>query len=390
MIAAALAALTVGGLPAADFRYRRTLPEQVRSGAVAFEPAGPLLAHTAGDLADLRIADGSGGTVPWRPVPDDRISIGREARVLNAGTQAGEAVALLDTGAPRRVYERVALRIDRRDFVGRITASGADRREGPFTRLSTTTVYDVSGATSARSTTIVLPPSDVRYLLLRGQGVGRITGATVLGGEDRPRLVHRQATARRPARTAGRQTILTLDLGGPGTPVTRAELGAAAPARYDRPVTIEASDDGRSYTVAGTGTMRRAGSTVTPVIALDSRARFLRVRVDNGDDPPLQGLTVTLFGPSRAVMVEGGHPAPLTAYYGAPLGPPSYEFARLPVTRPVAILPPSALPAEQAQARAAPPEPPWGERNRWVVQAAIALAALAVGAIGVLAVRRGT
>jgi hypothetical protein len=385
MIATALTALTLAGLPDGEFRVVRPLPDRVANGSVGVEPDSRMLGGAGSQLQSLRITDADGRQVPWQFVPEERRRVGRQALVLNAGTRGGDAVALLDTGSPRRVYERVALEISGSDFVGTVTAYGADRRSGPFTRLSATTVYDVRGASAARSTTIVLPATDSRYLELRGRGVGAITGATVLGSEERPRLVVREPARPVTARTAGGSTSLTVDLGSRGTPITMAEIDARLPRRYDRPVTVEGANDRRYFTPLASGTMRRSGSSVRPQIELSSEYRFLRFTIDNGDDPALSGVSVRVLGPSRAVMVEGGHRAPLTAYYGAPIGPPSYEFARLPVAAPVTILPPSALAPERPQAVA---EEPWGERNRWIVQAAIALAALAVGAIGVMALRR--
>ena len=46
-------------------------------------------------------------------------------------------------------------------------------------------MYDVRGFERARSTTIVLPPTDHQFLELRASGVRRITGATVLGAFER-------------------------------------------------------------------------------------------------------------------------------------------------------------------------------------------------------------
>lgn len=387
MIATAVTALTLAGLAASDFRYTRPLPDRVTSGRVGFEPDGAMLGGARTDLASLRIVAADGEPVPWRFVPDERRRVGHEARVLNAGTRGDEAVAVLDTGTRRQVYDRVTLRIDGSDFVGTVVAYGADRRYGPFTRLSTTTVYDVRGASSARSTTIVLPQTDSRYLELHGNGVGAITGATVLRSDERPRLVVREPLSTTPARTVRGATTVTVDLGARGTPIALAELDARLPQRYDRPVTVQGADDRRYFSSLASGVIRRSGSSMSPQIELSSQYRFLRFTVDNGDDPPLSGLSVRVLGPSRAVMVEGGHSGPLTAYYGAPVGPPSYEFARLPVVAPVTILPPSALAPQRAQPREVA-ERPWGERNRWVVQIAIALAAVAVAAVGVSAVRR--
>jgi hypothetical protein len=383
VVAAALA----GGVHEESFRYTRALPDGVAGGLVGFEPDSALLGHARDGLGDLRVLDATGDDVPWRFVPDERRNVGRAATVLNSGRRGPTAVALVDVGPTRRVYERVELGIAGGRFIGRVTAFGADRRSGPFTKLSTTTVYDVHGATRARSTTIVLPSTDYRYLELRASGVRRVTSATVLGQLERPSLV-RRPHALLGARQRTRSSVATLDLGLAGVPVTRLELGAVAPMRYDRPVTVEGSNDRRAFSWVAEGRITRAPGLSSPGLDLHTQFRYLRVTVANGDDPPLRGLRAETFGPSFAVMVERGHARPLRLVYGAAVAPPDYEFARLPVEQPVAVLEPSRLPPETRNPSFALPGPTFGERNRWLVQAALGLAAVVVAAAGVLALRR--
>jgi hypothetical protein len=380
-----IAAALVGGVQEASFRYTRAVPDGVAGGRLAFEPDSALLGHARDGLRDLRVLDAAGDDVPWRFVPDERLSVGHAVRVLNSGRRGQAAVALVDVGSTRRVYERVELGIAGGRFLGRVTAFGADRRAGPFTRLSTTTVYDVHGASRARSTTIVLPPTDYRFLELRASGVRRITGATVLGELERPSLVRRPPVLR-DVRHHARASVAMLDLGLAGVPVSRLELAASGTERYDRPVTVEGSDDRRTFFWVADGRITRAPGLSSP--ALDLHSRFLRVTVANGDDAPLRGLRAETFGPSYAVMVEGGHVRPLRLVYGAAVAPPDYEFARLPVEQPVAVLGPSRLPPEARNPGFALPGPTFGERNRWLVQAALGLAAVVVAAAGVLALRR--
>lgn len=388
-LALVVAAALASGVSEADFRYTRPLPDAVAGGRVAFEPDNALLGHAREGLGDLRVLDARGNQVPWRFVPEARRTVGRAATVLNSGRRGAIAVALVDVGPGRLVYERVELQIAGGRFVGRVTAYGADRRAGPFTRLSTTTVFDVAGATHARSTTVVLPPTDVRFLELRASGVERITGATLLGELERPELV------RRPHALLGvsdraRSSVATLDLGLAGVPVTRLELGATSPGRYDRPVSVAGSNDRRTFVPLGAGRITRAPGLSSPGVELHSRFRYLRVTVRNGDDPPLRGLVAQTFGPSFAILVEAGRPRPLRIVYGAALAPPDYEFARLPVDRPVAVLEPSRLPPETRNPAFALPGPTFGERNRWLVQAGLGLAAVVVALAGVLAFRRRT
>lgn len=385
----AVASSLAAGVQQSDFRYTRVLPEQVAGGKVGFEPDGLLLAHTCcANLADLRVVDANGAQVPWRFIPDDRVQVGLAATVLNSGRQGNVAVALVDVGPGRRVYQRVELGIAGGNFVGRVTAFGADGRNGPFTRLSTTTVYDVAGAKRARSTTIVLPPTDQRFLQLRATGVARITSATTLGELERSNLVRRRHGVLSGRRERARTTGYTLDFGVRGIPVTRLELRTFEPATYDRPVRVDGSNDRRTFVRLANGRMTRAPGLLSPPIEFDSHFRYLRVTIENGDDPPLRGVRAETFGPSFAIMVEGGHEPPLRLLYGADVGAPSYEYARLPVERPVAVLDPARLAPERLNPAFEVPTEPFGERHRWLVQAALALAALVVATAGFLAFRR--
>jgi hypothetical protein len=207
------------GLDRSEFRYTRAVPEAVATGRIAFEPDGHLLAHTHGELDDLRVVDANGEQVPWRRVPDDVVGPA-PAVVLNSGRRGDQAVALIDVGPRRRFYERAELDIAGGNFVGRVTVLGAGRRTGRYTRLSTTTVFDVQGATSARSTTVVFPPTDFRFLELRATGVSRIVGATVFAQYQRPQLVRRRHALLAGPKDRARRSVYTLDFGVRGIPIT--------------------------------------------------------------------------------------------------------------------------------------------------------------------------
>lgn len=388
-LASVVAALALAaGVETSEFRYTRELPDAVTSGKVAFEPDGALLAHTRGDFADLRVVDAEGDQVPWRRVPESVVGPA-PAAVLNSGRRGNQAVALIDVGQDRGVYERAQLEIAGGNFVGRVTVLGADRRTGPYTRLSTTTVFDVQGATSARSTTVVFPPTDFRFLELRATGIAHIVGATVLGAFERPQLVRRQHTLVGGPTDRARSTVYTIDFGLRGVPVSRLEISAERTPRYDRAVRVAGSYDRLTFVPVGAGTMTRAPGLSAQTIELDSAFRYLRVTIENGDDPPLRFVTIETYGPSFALMVEPGHRSPLRLYYGhAALAAPSYEFARLPAERPDRILEPTLLPAERLNPDFELPGKTFGERNRWLIQLALVVAAIVVAAAGFFAIRR--
>lgn len=377
------AATASAGADLPSFRYLRELTA-TWTGPVAFEPDSALLGHARIGLADLRIVDAKGRDVPWRRT-SVRGTVMQSARVLNAGRNGKAAVALLDLGVSHAVHDRVILDVPGKSFVGRVSVRGSDQRAGPYTLLGATTIYDVSGARHARSTTVLFSPSDFRYLALSATGVSAIRGARVESTPSRFRFVERRATVR--SSTVGRRTRVVLDFGYPHIPVTELRVASTIP-RYDRPAEIEVSADGVHFEPVAYGRVAAfPGSTQGPLQA-QAHGRAVRLTIDNGDDDPLGGLDVRAFDVSRVVLAEGGRPRPYRVYYGNErLGPPSYDFARLPVRATVGS---ATLGAEQANVSFRPPADTrsFAAKHGWLVNGALALAAFVVAAGGLVALRR--
>jgi hypothetical protein len=170
--------------------------------------------------------------------------------------------------------------------------------------------------------------------------------------------------------------------------------------RYDRAVTVEGSNDAKLWhPLASARIFRFRDSVPTGLgrepstrIPLESRNRYLRLTIQNGDDTALAALDVSPLTFQRPLLAEGGHPLPLRAFYGDPAArAPVYDFARLPVPRPSGF----ALGSLGPETRNALFEPPpdtrsFVARHSSLVTAALALAALCVAAGGALALRRRT
>jgi hypothetical protein len=390
-LVAGVQSATAAELDRADFRYARTLAANSSDTAlVRVEPDGALFEHSSPAFTDLRVVDADGHAVPWRHAPSARAAASEAVPVLNSGRQGHTAVALLDLGAQRRARDRVVLDIPDRDFVGRAVVLGADGRDVPFTRLSTTGVYDVGGAQPARSTVAVFPPSDYRYLLVRVSGVSRIAGARVSGARERPRLLRRTIKSTKQGED-GERTVVTLDLGFRNLPVDELRI-AADTERYERPVMILGSNDGMRFApLAAARIFRFAGSSSAP-IPIGAHDRYIRIEVDNGDDPPLRDIEVSAWSQSRALLLEGGHPSPFTVYYGnTSVNSPDYDFARLPAS---AVEGGRTASGHLGPERENPSfEPPpdtrsFAARNPGLITGALVLAAVALGAVGLLALRK--
>lgn len=356
MIAAAAA------LALQPFRYERVV-DAPRAAVVEVEPDDRLYAHAARDFADVRIVDADGNQVPWREAPQPAAVVRRPLPVLDRGRRGAVAVARVRTTVP---VDRLTLVVPDRRFVGRAVAYGStDGRT--WTEVASSQVYSVDGAAFSRSTTVLLPPNDFRYLEVRATHVSGIDG--VLVSSSPPVRLFRI-----PASIRVDGSSVTVDLGHVNTPVDELRIASTTP-RYDRRFTLTA----RGVTL--TGEVR--GPTAIPVHA---RTRFLRLTIDNGDDPPLRGLRVTAYARPRPLLIEGGHPSPLTMYYGARVAAPVYDFARLPLQStpaPATLGPERSNPEFRIVDRRS-----FFARHHALVTAALAAAAGLLVAAGALAFRR--
>ena len=367
------------------FRYVRPLQRAGMALAV-FEPDARLYAHAAPGLSDLRVVTPSGEQVPWRPYPESAEPVQEPLAVLYSGTRGDKAVALFDTAVPRRTLDEIELDVRGSAFVGRAEVLGSDDRE-TFTKLSTTVIYDVSGASRARSTTVVFPAADVRYYLVRASNISAIVGGSATDvARGRPpvaRTLRRANVVQRP-----RATLVTLDLGFRRVPVDRLRITATTPV-YDRAVEIQESNDRLVWSWTTSGRTSRLPDSVAQELDASTSSRFIRVRIANGDDEPLTGIRVSALADSRAILVRGGDPGPLRLLYGdRSLAPPQYDFELLPTAalglasaRPATlgreVRNPASLPAADVRS--------FFERHTWLVSALLGLAALGIAAAGLIA-----
>jgi hypothetical protein len=357
MIAASAAAISLSA-----FRYERTL-RAARSAVVVLVPDGRMYEHAHADFSDVRVVDARGAQVPWR-LETTAAPETRTLPLFDLGRRGSLEVARVRLRVPA---ERLSLRIADRRFVTVATVYGSDD-ERAWTRVAAMQIYAVGGAHPARSTTVLLPRNDFRWLEVRAAHV-RIRTITVttrglVGTFDRI-AVSRASTA---------------DLGW-RRPVDELRITASTH-RYNRPFVVRANG-----VVVAHGRLVRTGGATQTVVPLDGlRTRRLRVVVANGDDPPLQGMRVSAFAHPRRLLLEGKHPTPLTVYYGAATTAPDYDWARLP-------LPPDRTPGRLGVEYANPQfrlvdRRGFFAKHRSLVTVALGLAAALLVAAGAFALRK--
>jgi hypothetical protein len=383
-LAAALAA--PAAIDESEFRWERMV-QATGGGFATFVADGPLFAHAKPELADLRVVDSAGRQVPWRGLPDPAPRASKEVELLNAGVQGGAFVGLLDLGPTRAIRNRAELVIaNDRDFVGRVTVFGSDDRR-TFTRLSTTKVFDLRGATAATSTTLVFPPTDHRFLQLRGVGVPLPVASRVYNAPRRPPLALVESDVSIEQRE--RATHVRLDVGYERRPVDLIRIRTATP-RFDRRVIISGSNGERVFRVLQRGRILRREGVVQLDVPVSAAHRMLSVVIQNGDDAPLRALRVEARARPRPVVLAEGSPPPFRLLYGnRSARAPTYDFVSLPA-RELAPLAAGQLGPERENPAWEPPDDSRSflERNPRVVEGSLALVALALGVGGFFALRR--
>jgi hypothetical protein len=352
------------------FHYERVV-RAAGQAIVQIVPDGAMWAHARPVFQDLRVVDARGAQVPWREVElPPRGDYEAPLDVIDSGRRGALAVARVRTSAP---LDRLTLVVPDKRFVGIATAYGSsDGRT--WTEVGATQIYSVGGAKSAESTAVLLRPNDFRYLEIRATHVTRILRVTV--HETR----NPNGLARVPARVRVRGAQIVVDVRHANVPVDELRISSTTP-RYDRPYTVV------SHGVAvASGRLVRLGRPALTIVPVDATGRYIRVVVANGNDPPLHGIRVTAYARPVPIQIEGGHPGPLRLYYGAHIGPPTYDFARLPVRGAVqrAALGPERLnPRFHVVDRRS-----FFAKHRSLVTVALALAAALLVAAGAFALRK--
>jgi len=386
---ALIAATAAGAAQKIDpqsFRYERTLSGEANRPLLV-ELDAQLLGHARADLGDIRVLDAKGAQVPWRTVPEIVAARPVAVPLIDVGRENGTLVALLDLGTSRRVVSRISLQIPGSDFVSKVEVFGSDDRVN-FRTLGKTLVYDLSGTRHSRSTVVTFRPSDLRYLELRARGLRGITSATVSRGATKRlyRSWKPNSTARKERQ---RTTVVTLDLGY-RLPVTLLDVQAAT-STYDRPLEVLGSRNGSSWFPLAEGRLFRFGGSAQDAISIDAQARFIRLRIDNGDDEPLGRIALRVLAQVPTLYVKGGAPGPYRVFYGSrssALRAPDYDLARMPrsaLNLPTAV--PGRLGGERALEAETAPAKSLLDRYPWLIEVALALVAIAFGAAGFFVIR---
>jgi len=251
-------------------------------------------------------------------------------------------------------------------------------------------IFDFTqGARRLSSLSLDYPVSTRPYLRLTVHGwtnIGAVTGAVVEYQEERSASRETLATLTpRVSEDAPTQsTLAAVDLGVAGLPADRVFIETPAPA-FHRAVDLEASQDSTNWRLVTQGVMERwTGQSFTTIDLPETHDRYLRVRIYNRDDRPIEIKSVTLYGLIRHLRFFATEPGQYWLYYGArDWNTPSYDLAEVLAHTSDKEQTQWTLGAQESNPKYRPPTPPvkpWSERHPAILYTVLGGAILGLGA----------
>lgn len=401
-----LGSLFIAGIAHADFaptdwQYVRpinTSSVTTPNSYVKFNVDRAMSTLSRTDLADVRIVSG-GVEIPYQlVVENEQVRRDYVPTILrDLATKDGETMFILDLGKSGTIHDHLLINSSSRNFKRPVSVYVSDAPIGHSDKdwrlLSDKNriynFHDQSLGFNVGNGDVYYPESTSRYIrVVIGRGEGSdvaVESARVL------RLLLRDATKSQMTESASIiqntkewSTELLLDLGGTGVMTRKITLiPNNNTENFSRRVVIQGSDDASAWTLLGQGyvfslkTQLFTGSDLA-IMYPESAKRFIRVVVFNEDNQPINwGNTVLMEGVVRSVVFSTNPNTNYSLYYGkADSRAPHYDIARFFQYIESSALPEVSLGASfinPAYTLPKPPEIPFSERNKNILNGALVL-----------------
>ena len=240
-------------------------------------------------------------------------------------------------------------------------------------------------------TTVNYPQSAARYLRVKVLNSGEppldITGASVfLIEEVAARETEYMPVSASVSRAEDGTTYHQVDLGHDGIPVSRLSFQADTP-NFFRRADVEGSDDGEEWRRLAAGelysfdTPKFRGSNLE-IEYPESRYRYYRLGVADGDNVPLSLTDYTLHSADRLLRFQAEAGSEHALYYGNPVAEaPNYDLQQVVPYLKTENLPVAMLGGQQPNQAFTGLDVPVTERLPWLMPVGVALAAVVLAAL---------
>ena len=403
---AALVSLLALSSAAADFSLNDwqfvksiSVPDGLAEGDLVEVIPGPEVFNGAAPrLADLRIVQGQDREVPYQVVVErgsrERRSFPVSIRDLGfVPDQFSTFVA--DLGQGGLLHNEIEVFTSSQNFQRNVTMEGSDDATTWAVLQKSTRIFDFTLKErdfTARNTRVRYPESTARFLRVRitndGEEPLNVTGASVFSVAETlaEEVSYPAVISDRTEDSTNSTSLVVFDLGVRGLPTNRLTIQTPH-VNFYREVVLEGTGDidaqswspiQRSGVLYSYDTPKFVGDQLT-LSYPETTFRYLRLTINNEDNPllPIEGVEV--FGVPRKLIFQAEPDASYKLYYGNRRAhAPSYELERILPFLETEKLPVGGL-GPQANNRAFQVEEerlPFSERYAWLITVAVVVAAL--------------
>lgn len=329
--------------PRAPFRWMQT----IQAGSAVSVPARIHIRPEIydgceyGPAGDLRVFDQNGGAWPFFVYADEG---GTSDLVLPATrtNDRGEDSSLREFDLTLNAdatngHDRIRIEFGGQDYMRRVEIFGRENDQDAWGRLGSGFAVRIPRAPPVREDVISYARSTFRHLRIRVHADPRRPGevlespaASVIrrSGKAAPEDTLDLGTGRGAASSGGK-SVQAVEFEAPyATPLRGVSLTAGG--AYARDVAISARNHPtNAWQWVGGGRITHVTSDWSRVSIYETTARYWRVEIQNGDDPPLQALHATGWMTRRWLMIEPRSSLSAALYYGSrDTRAPQYDFVR--------------------------------------------------------------
>ena len=402
---AALVSLLALSSAAADFSLEDwqfvksiSVPDVAEGDLVEVVPDPEVFSGAAPGLAALRIVQGNEREVPYQVVVE-RGSRERRAfpvTIRDLGFVPDQfSTFVADLGESGLFHNEIEVSTSSQNFQRDVMVEESNDAKTWAVLQEGARIFDFSLKErdfTARNTRVRYPESTARFLRVKITNAEEdplnLTGASVFSVSETlaEEASYPASISERTEDTAKRRSLIVFDLGNRGLPTNRLTIQTPQ-VNFYREVTLEGTGDAPSWSL-----IQRSGvlySYDTPKFVGDQLTlsypettfRYLRLTVNNEDNPllPIEGVEV--FGVPRKLLFQAQPGASYKLYYGNPEARTlSYELERILPFLETENLPVGTLgPQRNNQAfKVERSRLPFSERYTWLITVVVVVAAIAV------------
>lgn len=351
---AAIATLWVGTSPAladdhpAQPFFKTATPgtqtDHPNARYAAIEPDAVMFDRAGTDLASVRLYPEEDSTqassVPYFQRDTDLQLTAIPAKRLNYGVSGDASTAVFSVGPNiRHSATTITLRTNAKpteDWLETATLEGSNDQT-TWVKFAEGTVFKIAGSPNTdeqTGETIYYSPTNFSYIRATVPNSQEILAVSVeptvnaADGDLASLPVQRQVRSAVKKQTAT-STTFTLDLGHRNVPVDAIAFESST-SSFDREVAIYASKSrdelGPKHSAPiTTDHVFRYNKGERLVVPTSTDTRYLLVSIENGDDAPLNKLTISPRAVSRALLFEADQPK-YRVEYGAKLASPDFDI----------------------------------------------------------------